>query len=271
MAVDVSPTGSVGRENAFTASYRAEWAHFQAAIAGEAKVPVAQGTPHPAQGARRDLSLGVRWARCGVVRRGGGAAGQRGSLALRRAAPDCLDSATSLRGSANRPAAPPPRRPAGHRADRLPHDHGARQAGVGAVRPQRHLDPRSDPAEPIRPTITVSSISPAELSPPLRSGPDVVLDAGIPRRVLCRVVPKGQPVGLGAGARDRARGRGASCSEFLEWNERPENRFYHYDYYRDNCSTRVRDALDRALGGAIRGRYRQRRPPGKPTAFTPCG
>jgi hypothetical protein len=40
--------------------------------------------------------------------------------------------------------------------------------------------------------------------------------------------------------------------EFLEWNERPENRFYHYDYYRDNCSTRVRDALDRALGGRLR-------------------
>jgi hypothetical protein len=39
--------------------------------------------------------------------------------------------------------------------------------------------------------------------------------------------------------------------QFLEWNERPENRFYHYDYYRDNCSTRVRDALDRALGGRI--------------------
>jgi hypothetical protein len=40
--------------------------------------------------------------------------------------------------------------------------------------------------------------------------------------------------------------------QFLEWNERPENRFYHYDYYRDNCSTRVRDALDRVLGGRIR-------------------
>jgi uncharacterized protein DUF4105 len=39
---------------------------------------------------------------------------------------------------------------------------------------------------------------------------------------------------------------------FLEWNERPENRFYHYDYYRDNCSTRVRDALDRVLAGAIK-------------------
>ena len=37
--VDVSPTGSVSRENAFTASYRAEWAHFQAAIAGEARIP----------------------------------------------------------------------------------------------------------------------------------------------------------------------------------------------------------------------------------------
>ncbi len=30
------------------------------------------------------------------------------------------------------------------------------------------------------------------------------------------------------------------------------NRYYRYDYYRDNCSTRVRDALDRALGGQIR-------------------
>lgn len=34
---DVAPTGSVSRENAFFASFRAEWAHFLAAIAGEAK------------------------------------------------------------------------------------------------------------------------------------------------------------------------------------------------------------------------------------------
>jgi hypothetical protein len=40
--------------------------------------------------------------------------------------------------------------------------------------------------------------------------------------------------------------------EFLAWNYLPENREYAYDYYLDNCSTRVRDALDRALGGAIR-------------------
>ena len=39
--------------------------------------------------------------------------------------------------------------------------------------------------------------------------------------------------------------------EFLDWNERPENAFYRYDYYRDNCSTRVRDAIDRVLGGRI--------------------
>jgi len=38
---------------------------------------------------------------------------------------------------------------------------------------------------------------------------------------------------------------------FLEWNTLEENRFYRYDYYRDNCSTRLRDALDRVLDGAI--------------------
>ncbi len=37
VATDVAPTGATGRENAFTASYRAEWAHFLAAIRGDAK------------------------------------------------------------------------------------------------------------------------------------------------------------------------------------------------------------------------------------------
>ena len=39
---------------------------------------------------------------------------------------------------------------------------------------------------------------------------------------------------------------------FLEWNAREENRYYAYHYYRDNCSTRVRDAIDYALGGQLR-------------------
>jgi hypothetical protein len=45
-----------------------------------------------------------------------------------------------------------------------------------------------------------------------------------------------------------------SIAQFIEWNNRPENRFYHYDYFRDNCSTRVRDVLDRALGGLLKTR-----------------
>ncbi|MEO7368595.1 MAG: DUF4105 domain-containing protein [Gemmatimonadaceae bacterium] len=43
-----------------------------------------------------------------------------------------------------------------------------------------------------------------------------------------------------------------SLAQFVAWNVRPENRYYRYDYYRDNCSTRVRDALDGALGGVIK-------------------
>jgi uncharacterized protein DUF4105 len=43
-----------------------------------------------------------------------------------------------------------------------------------------------------------------------------------------------------------------SLVRFLEWNALEENRYYHYDYYLDNCSTRLRDALDLVLGGALR-------------------
>jgi hypothetical protein len=39
--------------------------------------------------------------------------------------------------------------------------------------------------------------------------------------------------------------------DFVEWNARDENKYYWYDYFRDNCSTRLRDAVDRAVGGAI--------------------
>lgn len=48
-------------------------------------------------------------------------------------------------------------------------------------------------------------------------------------------------------APDQAR----ELARFLEWNARPENARYRYDYFTSNCSTRVRDALDRALGGAL--------------------
>src|SRR6185437_12821667 len=32
--------------------------------------------------------------------------------------------------------------------------------------------------------------------------------------------------------------------DFVAWNAREENKYYRYDYYRDNCSTRVRDVFD---------------------------
>ncbi|MGV8922001.1 MAG: DUF4105 domain-containing protein [Thermomonas sp.] len=37
----------------------------------------------------------------------------------------------------------------------------------------------------------------------------------------------------------------------LAENAKPENARYRYDYYTDNCATRVRDALDRALDGRL--------------------
>ena len=43
----------------------------------------------------------------------------------------------------------------------------------------------------------------------------------------------------------------AALFEFIAWQAREENKFYRYDYYRDNCATRVRDALDRVLRGQL--------------------
>lgn len=43
----------------------------------------------------------------------------------------------------------------------------------------------------------------------------------------------------------------------LRENSKPENRAYKYDYYRDNCSTRVRDVIDYVLNGALNERFQQ--------------
>lgn len=40
--------------------------------------------------------------------------------------------------------------------------------------------------------------------------------------------------------------------ELLRDNDTDANRYYQYHYYLDNCSTRIRDALDQVLGGALR-------------------
>ena len=38
---------------------------------------------------------------------------------------------------------------------------------------------------------------------------------------------------------------------FLVWNEKPENRYYFYDYFYDNCATRIRDVLARKSGADV--------------------
>ncbi|WP_043769111.1 lipoprotein N-acyltransferase Lnb domain-containing protein [Algiphilus aromaticivorans] len=40
-------------------------------------------------------------------------------------------------------------------------------------------------------------------------------------------------------------------ADFLEWNARPENAAYRYDYFLQACSTQLRDALDDVTDGAL--------------------
>ncbi len=44
----------------------------------------------------------------------------------------------------------------------------------------------------------------------------------------------------------------AALVQRLAENALDANKFYRYDYYRDNCSTRARDAIDAVTGGALR-------------------
>lgn len=39
--------------------------------------------------------------------------------------------------------------------------------------------------------------------------------------------------------------------DYLEWNMLPENQYYYYDYFYDNCATRIRDALVSSLGNEL--------------------
>ena len=57
-------------------------------------------------------------------------------------------------------------------------------------------------------------------------------------------------------ALDDAQARALAAS--LAENARPENARYRYDYFTDNCATRVRDALDRALGGRLKAQLQGR-------------
>ena len=41
-------------------------------------------------------------------------------------------------------------------------------------------------------------------------------------------------------------------AQFLDWNVQPANKFYRYNYFTANCSTKTRDALDLATDGALK-------------------
>lgn len=53
-------------------------------------------------------------------------------------------------------------------------------------------------------------------------------------------------------------GAATALAARLAWNALPENAAYTYDYFTDNCSTRVRDAIDAALDGALARRLQGR-------------
>ncbi|MCC6523472.1 MAG: DUF4105 domain-containing protein [Polyangiaceae bacterium] len=50
--------------------------------------------------------------------------------------------------------------------------------------------------------------------------------------------------------------RRALLRDLLEENLKGDNIYYKYDYYRDNCSTRVRDIIDKVTDDEILARYR---------------
>jgi len=49
--------------------------------------------------------------------------------------------------------------------------------------------------------------------------------------------------------------RGA-IADYVTWNAQDANKYYRYDYYADNCATRVRDLLNWALNGQLDAPFR---------------
>lgn len=54
-------------------------------------------------------------------------------------------------------------------------------------------------------------------------------------------------------------GQRLALAAFLARNAEPDQAQYRYDYFRDNCSTRVRDAIDRIVGGALKQQLQAQR------------
>ena len=59
------------------------------------------------------------------------------------------------------------------------------------------------------------------------------------------------------------RAQARQLAAFLAWNAQPQNASYPYDYFVNNCSTKLRDALNRVLDGAL-----ERQLAGRPAPHT---
>jgi hypothetical protein len=76
---------------------------------------------------------------------------------------------------------------------------------------------------------------------------------------LATYVTEGRSVGVQMLNLTPAQAR--QLAAFLAWNAQPQNAVYRYDYLVNNCSTKVRDALNRALGGALERQLARRSAP----------
>ena len=54
-------------------------------------------------------------------------------------------------------------------------------------------------------------------------------------------------------------------SQYLNWHSLPENQSYHYDYFLNNCSTKIRDIINNAWGGLLESEFSES---SKKTYFT---
>ncbi|MDB4913165.1 MAG: hypothetical protein JWM95_809 [Gemmatimonadetes bacterium] len=87
------------------------------------------------------------------------------------------------------------------------------------------------------------------------------MGADDPRGLIERERMRGRPVTLQL--LNLSPAQALSLLKAVETNSLEENKYYRYDYFRDNCATRLRDALDGAVGGALK-----RQTEGVPTDIT---
>ena len=74
---------------------------------------------------------------------------------------------------------------------------------------------------------------------------------GLPARYdLARYVEEGRSIRLQM--LNLSPAQATQTAEFLEWNRDPKRRAYPYDYFLNNCSTKVRDLLDQVLKGQLK-------------------